>query len=99
MTSSRARYLDNLYSDYGLAVELDGRIAHPEHARWDDIRRDNALARSGLVTLRYCWTDVALRPCATASEIAAVLRARGWAGQLIPCGTCGSVRSSFSDCG
>jgi len=99
VTSSRVRYLDNLYSDYGLAVELDGRIAHPEHARWDDIRRDNALARSGLVTLRYCWTDVALRPCATASEIAAVLRARGWAGQLIPCGTCGSVRSSFSDCG
>jgi hypothetical protein len=29
---SRTRYLDNLYEEAGVAVELDGRVAHPAEA-------------------------------------------------------------------
>jgi hypothetical protein len=83
--SRRSRYLDNLYRDFGVAVELDGRAAHPAEARWRDIHRDNASAAAGIVTLRYNWADVAVRPCQVAAEIGRVLRARGWPGQLRSC--------------
>ncbi len=36
------RYLDNLYEEYGVCVELDGTAAHPEDEQWRDKRRDNA---------------------------------------------------------
>src|SRR2546427_4224399 len=36
------RYLDNLYEEYGLCVELDGTAAHPAEGRWRDTHRDNA---------------------------------------------------------
>jgi len=39
---SGTRYLDNLYKEYCLCVELDGLFAHPAEGRWDDTRRDNA---------------------------------------------------------
>ncbi|HEX9030459.1 MAG TPA: hypothetical protein VF834_01355, partial [Streptosporangiaceae bacterium] len=54
----RSAYLDNLYGDFGLDVELDGAAWHPAESRWQDIRRDNALAGSGIITLRYSWVDV-----------------------------------------
>jgi very-short-patch-repair endonuclease len=86
---TRTWYLDNLYSDYGLCVELDGQEAHPEDRRWQDIRRDNAAATLGLTTLRYSWADVTRRPCQTAAQLAAVLRNGGWTGSPAPCGpTC-----------
>ena len=81
-TERGSRYIDNLYADFGVAVELDGRAAHPPEARWQDLRRDNTLARSGLITLHYTWPDVTSRPCQTAREIADVLRARGWPGRV-----------------
>jgi hypothetical protein len=82
----RTRYLDNQYRAFGVAVELDGRAAHPAEARWRDIRRDNASAGSGIVTLRYGWADVTEHPCRVATEVASVLRQRGWTGHLQPCG-------------
>jgi hypothetical protein len=82
----RTEYLDNLYEAFRLAVELDGRAAHPVAGRWSDIRRDNLSAVSGLVTLRYGWADVTTRPCAVAAEVAAALQARGWPGRPTPCG-------------
>jgi hypothetical protein len=42
--SGRHQYQDVTYQAYGVAVELDGRVAHPEERRWRDIRRDNASA-------------------------------------------------------
>lgn len=84
--SRRTRYLDGLYRRYGVAVELDGRASHPAEARWRDIRRDNASAATGLVTLRYSWGDVTDEPCRVAAEIAAVLQQRGWQGHARPCG-------------
>jgi len=70
-------YRDVLYDGYGLIVELDGRAAHPGDTRWNDIRRDNAAAASGLMTLRYGWDDLRIRPCLVADEIYRALRRAG----------------------
>jgi Transcriptional regulator, AbiEi antitoxin len=82
----RVSYLDNLYDEYLVCVELDGNTSHPAHRRWLDISRDNAGAAAGLVTLRYGWVDVMHRPCATAVQVGTVLRARGWPGTPQRCG-------------
>jgi hypothetical protein len=83
---SATRYLDNLYEEYGLCVELDGFAAHPAEGRWRDTHRDNANRVQGTETLRYGWPDVTENRCQTAAEIAAMLRRRGWTGTLRPCG-------------
>jgi hypothetical protein len=83
---SGTRYLDNLYEEFGLCVELDGLAAHPAEGRWRDTRRDNANRIQGAETLRYGWPDVTENRCQTAAEIATMLRRRGWTGTLRPCG-------------
>jgi very-short-patch-repair endonuclease len=80
------RYPDNLYQEFGLAVELDGRAAHPAQHRWRDIHRDNATAGLGITTLRYSWADITEHACEVAAQIATVLRQRGWQGTARPCG-------------
>lgn len=74
----RNEYRDQLYAAYGTAVELDGKVAHPGDARWDDIRRDNAAAAMGITTLRYGWRDITATPCRVAAQIAEVLAASGY---------------------
>lgn len=81
----RSRYIDNLYEEAMLAVELDGQAAHPPERRWSDGHRDNAHAALGLQTLRYSWSDVKERPCAVAAEVGALLNMRGQAVQLRRC--------------
>ena len=76
---------DRLYRDYGVVVELDGRLAHAAEDQWRDKVRDNAAAVTGLQTLRYGWTQVTRHACATAAEVAEVLRIRGWDGWPRPC--------------
>ena len=71
-------YRDQLYADYGIAIELDGRAAHPGDTRWKDIHRDNAAAAAGITTLRYGWLEVTTTPCQVAAEVAEVLGARGY---------------------
>ena len=91
--SGRTCYLDNLYAAYAVGVELDGLVAHPPGERWRDFRRDNAGVADGITTLRYGWADVTGRPCEVASQVAAVLRQRGWAGAARVCGsTCDARR-------
>ena len=52
----------------------------------DDVWRDNAVrVTHGDVTLRYRWRHVAGAPCATAAQVAAALRARGWQGSPARC--------------
>jgi hypothetical protein len=80
----RLVYRDKLYAQFGVALELDGQVAHPGDRRWDDIRRDNAAAAHRITTLRYGWVDVATRPCAVAAEIARVLVSRGFT-RVRPC--------------
>jgi hypothetical protein len=76
---------DRLYEDYGVAVELDGRLAHPEESRGRDRARDNAAAVDGIQSLRYDWEQVKWHACETALEVAQVLRQRGWTGRPRPC--------------
>ena len=88
----RTEYRDAFYSRYRVMVELDGRLAHRDDARWRDIRRDNAAAADGGVTLRYGWSDVTAHPCRTAGELARVLVRRGWVGRPKLCsGDCSVV--------
>jgi very-short-patch-repair endonuclease len=82
----RTGYLDNLYKQYRVCVELDGRAAHPDDQRWQDIHRDNAGAAAGVATLRYNWADVSQRACGAAWQVGATLQQRGWRGPLRPCG-------------
>lgn len=76
---------DRLYREYTVVVELDGRLAHPVENQRQDKARDNAAAVDGLQSLRYGWTDVRRQPCATAAEVARVLRNHGWRGRPRPC--------------
>lgn len=78
-------FRDRYYADYGLVVQLDGKLAHPEETCWRDRARDNAATARGGSTLRYDWEEVTRNTCATASQVADALRARGWAGTLKPC--------------
>src|SRR6266567_6418932 len=44
---------DRVYTEYGVVVELDGRLAHPDENKWKDKARDNAAAAGGQQSLRY----------------------------------------------
>ena len=76
---------DRLYEAYGVVVELDGRLAHAEENQWRDKNRDNAAAADRKHTLRYGWEHVRRHPCATALQVAGVLRVNGWEGWPRPC--------------
>jgi putative AbiEi antitoxin of type IV toxin-antitoxin system len=89
------QYRDASYRQYRVVVELDGHLAHRDDTRWRDIRRDNAAAADGSLTLRYGWSDVTARPCRTAGEVARVLIQRGWAGLPRLCSAGCSVGSGW----
>jgi len=85
----RRRYRDVRYPRLGLVVELDGRAAHPEEWKEHDDLRDNELvAADGTVTLRYGWRAVTADACATAAQVARVLRTNGWRGAMTTCPAC-----------
>lgn len=84
--ATSSRYLDNLYDEYQVCVELDGTAAHPADEQWRDKRRDNTNAVSGLVTLRFGLLDLGDRRCDSASAVASLLRRRGWMGSPRSCG-------------
>jgi hypothetical protein len=78
--NSKNIYLDNLYEEYLLCVELDGKAAHPETGQWGDKRRDRRnLALEKIVTMRFGYLDLRTQEaqCRTASEVVRVLRDRG----------------------
>jgi hypothetical protein len=78
-------YLDNLYQEFGIGVELDGQAFHPAEERWQDIGRDNALAADGILILRYGWGDVSDRACQVAIQVEDAAAKRGWRGALRRC--------------
>jgi len=73
-------YRDAYYEEYQLAVELDGRLAHPDDERWRDSHRDNQASARGVETRRYGWLDVYAHACETALLQAQILQGRGWRG-------------------
>ena len=83
--TGRRRYRDVRFRRWGLVVELDGREAHPDGARFRDRVRDNAVVERGEVPLRYGWSEVASDPCGVAAQVVRVLQANGWTGAPRPC--------------
>jgi len=81
-------FRDVTYEEFGLVVELDGRLGHEGTGRFRDMRRDNATILMGQVTLRYGWIDVVDEPCVGAQQVAEVLSARGWTGLPSRCDRC-----------
>lgn len=80
-------FRDRVIDPYGVVIEFDGRLGHADPmGRFRDLRRDNAVAVSGRVSLRFGWTDVHREPCAAARQVAFVLAARGWTGVPKACG-------------
>ena len=55
------RYLDNLYEEFGVAVELDGHVAHPVQDRLARCSPGQCPPGAGIITLRYNWTDITER--------------------------------------
>lgn len=83
---------DRVYAHYGLIVELDGRLGHTGAAVSKDRARDRAAAVAGQQSMRFGWTEVAYQACASAAEVAGVLRIRGWGGHPHACGVGCEVR-------
>ena len=84
-------YLDVLIEEYGVHIELDGRLGHDRtRERWRDMRRDNRSEVARLRHLRYGWADLVDRPCEVAAQQAEVLRQQGWPGPFIRCRDCPS---------
>ena len=86
--SRRNTEVDVLYDEFGLVVELDGRIGHAGMGRFRDMRRDNAATSDGLATLRYGSADVFGIPCQVAEQVSSNLMRRGWTGPLTRCPLC-----------
>ena len=78
-------YRDVHYVEYRTVVELDGNAAHPTENRELDRARDNDVAESAQVTLRYGWRAVAGTPCESAAQVGRVLSSRGWRGRVRRC--------------
>jgi hypothetical protein len=74
------------YRDQRVLVELDGRLGHDgREERVRDGIRDRRGATVGWLTVRAFWIDVAVRPCALAVDVGAVLGTRGWRDRTHPC--------------
>lgn len=85
---SKGTYSDNVYEDYMLVVELDGKLGHEGVEKWRDFRRDNRNAAAGWTTLRFGWWDVVERPCEVVAQLVHLLRSKGWRGDMLRCAAC-----------
>ncbi|WOC12384.1 hypothetical protein MP11Mi_14690 [Gordonia sp. MP11Mi] len=83
----RRGFRDVEYEEFGLIVELDGRLGHADAVSRDrDLQRDlDAAVHGDRLTLRLGWGQVFDRPCSTASSVAQALTRRGWAQAPRPC--------------
>lgn len=80
------RYHDHEYLEFGVIVEVDGRLGHEQWAdRVRDGRRDRQLLAAERLTTRVFFADVAFEPCRTAAEIGVILAGRGWTGRPRRC--------------
>jgi hypothetical protein len=79
-------YPDVEYVGLGVLMQLDGRIGHTDSLdKWADLERDLAGVVAEILTLRVGWAQV-LDPCRLAAIVGAILRQRGWTGEVQPCG-------------
>jgi hypothetical protein len=89
--ASGTRFLDNLYEDYRLCVEIDGRLSHPPEQKWRDADRDSDnLFHDDVTTVRLGLRHVASGRCAQAAKLATLFIRRGRDGK--------TLRSCGPDC-
>lgn len=82
------------YEEWGVVVEVDGRLGHDGWIGVQrDGRRDRAATVQGRTTLRCYWPDLVPTGCDLAVDVAHVLRGRGWTGAPRPCRPGCPVRS------
>jgi very-short-patch-repair endonuclease len=79
---------DVWYTQFGVVVELDGRLGHTELGRFRDMDRDNEASLDGLLTLRFGAGDLHGQPCRVAAKVARALHQRGWSGLPTRCRRC-----------
>ncbi|MGL5862680.1 MAG: type IV toxin-antitoxin system AbiEi family antitoxin domain-containing protein [Phycicoccus sp.] len=72
--------------EFGVVVEVDGRLGHEGAGVERDRVRDRRTARSGRMTLRAGWGDVHDAACELALDLHGALSARGHCGDVRPCG-------------
>ncbi|NEE03130.1 type IV toxin-antitoxin system AbiEi family antitoxin domain-containing protein [Phytoactinopolyspora halotolerans] len=82
---TRVIWIDVLYEEFGVVVELDGRVGHDGDGQFRDRRRDNRSTTHGLWTLRYGHAETFGTPCDVAAEVVDLLRRQGWRGTPTPC--------------
>ncbi|WP_375433319.1 hypothetical protein [uncultured Friedmanniella sp.] len=82
---------DVVYEEFGLVVELDGRLGHVGLGKFRDMNRDNLAATSGELTLRYGSADVAGSACVVAWQVFTVLTGRGYRDPFRRCPNCALV--------
>ena len=85
--SARTRS-DVLYSEFGVVVELDGRLGHEGSGAFRDAERDNAHSLAGYLTLRFGWQDITRDPCGVAAKVRKALASRGWSDESTRCRKC-----------
>jgi hypothetical protein len=79
------------YKEFGLIVELDGRVDHEGFGRFRDMDRDNRHALVHALTLRYGLYDLASRPCGVAFQVYRALAERGYLEVFLRCRRCSTA--------
>lgn len=78
---------DGEYDEFGLVIELDGRLGHDSWAAGArDARRDLDDLAAGRSVARLRYGQVFGGACETAAKIGRALQARGWTGLVRRCG-------------
>jgi very-short-patch-repair endonuclease len=72
------RYLDAVWREWGVWVEVDGAHHMSADQWWDDMARHNELVRRNEVLLRFPAWMVRDRPTEVADRIRRALREAGW---------------------
>jgi hypothetical protein len=76
----RTRFLDALFDEWKVAVEIDG-VHHLDAGQmWDDAERQNSLQLDGYVVLRYPAHVVRDHPERVAADLYEALTRAGWRG-------------------
>jgi hypothetical protein len=78
--TGRKRYLDFVYEEYSVHVEIDGSHHLDVRQAWADMSRQNALWIAGERVLRFPAWLVRERPDEVAAQVRAALVAAGWRG-------------------
>ena len=77
-SSGRRRYLDALFDEWQVQVEIDGGQHHDPRSAWSDMRRQNDLWIAGDRVLRFPAWALRHDPSSVMRQVRAALTAAGW---------------------